>query len=143
MSDVANARAHRDAVPREAVGVPPAVPPLVVGADEGPGIDEVLRPQRRVTAQQLRFGRPEPPAAARPRPESTPPAFKAEPAEEAPYTNPALAEAKPEVPVQFERNGYFVADAFDSKPEALVFNKTVGLKDTWAKIESAQQTHLK
>jgi glutaminyl-tRNA synthetase len=40
---------------------------------------------------------------------------------------------------QFERIGYFVADAFASKPGALVFNKTVGLRDTWAKIEEAQK----
>ncbi|MGE5217380.1 MAG: LysM peptidoglycan-binding domain-containing protein [Chloroflexota bacterium] len=39
----------------------------------------------------------EPPAAARPRPESTSPALKAEPAEETPYVNPALAEAKEEL----------------------------------------------
>ena len=36
-------------------------------------------------------------------------------------------------PVQFERQGYFVRDA-DSKPGALVFNRTVGLRDTWAKV---------
>ncbi len=36
---------------------------------------------------------------------------------------------------QFERQGYFVVDR-DSTPDKLVFNRTVGLKDTWAKIES-------
>jgi len=36
--------------------------------------------------------------------------------------------------VQFERLGYFCRDA-DSKPGHLVFNRTVGLRDTWAKIE--------
>jgi glutaminyl-tRNA synthetase len=36
---------------------------------------------------------------------------------------------------QFERNGYFCADAKDSKPGAPVFNRIVTLKDTWAKIE--------
>ena len=36
---------------------------------------------------------------------------------------------------QFERNGYFIADAVDSKPGKPVFNRTVMLKDTWAKIE--------
>jgi len=35
---------------------------------------------------------------------------------------------------QFERLGYFCLDP-DSKPNALVFNRTVTLKDTWAKIE--------
>jgi glutaminyl-tRNA synthetase len=45
---------------------------------------------------------------------------------------PSLAEIAPEQPVQFERIGYFVRD---SKAEggALVFNRTVGLRDTWAK----------
>jgi glutaminyl-tRNA synthetase len=35
---------------------------------------------------------------------------------------------------QFERQGYFCVD-LDSKPGALVFNRTVTLRDTWAKIE--------
>jgi len=35
---------------------------------------------------------------------------------------------------QFERQGYFCVD-LDSKPDALVFNRTVTLRDTWAKIE--------
>src|SRR5439155_21381287 len=37
---------------------------------------------------------------------------------------------------QFERVGYFVADWKDHAPGRLVFNRTVGLRDTWAKIES-------
>jgi glutaminyl-tRNA synthetase len=37
--------------------------------------------------------------------------------------------------VQFERLGYFVVDAVDSKEGALVFNRTIGLRDTWAKME--------
>ena len=45
---------------------------------------------------------------------------------------PALANAKPEVPVQFERNGYFCLDP-DSTPGKPVFNRTVGLRDTFAK----------
>ena len=36
---------------------------------------------------------------------------------------------------QFERTGYFVSDTVDSKPDALVFNRTVTLRDTWAKIK--------
>jgi len=36
---------------------------------------------------------------------------------------------------QFEREGYFCLDCVDSKPAALVFNRIVGLRDTWAKIE--------
>ena len=45
---------------------------------------------------------------------------------------PALAGAKVEQPVQFERQGYFCADR-DSKPDKLVFSRTIGLRDTWAK----------
>ncbi len=46
---------------------------------------------------------------------------------------PALATAKPEEPVQFERQGYFSLDP-DSRPDRLVFNRTVGLRDTFAKV---------
>ncbi len=45
---------------------------------------------------------------------------------------PALAGAKVEQSVQFERQGYFCADR-DSKPDKLVFSRTIGLRDTWAK----------
>jgi glutaminyl-tRNA synthetase len=48
---------------------------------------------------------------------------------------PSLAEATPESRYQFERVGYFCADRHDSTPEHLVFNRTVGLKDSWAKIK--------
>ena len=47
----------------------------------------------------------------------------------------SLADAKPGLPFQFERLGYFAVDAVDSKPGAPVFNRTATLKDTWAKIE--------
>ena len=47
---------------------------------------------------------------------------------------PSLASAKPGDRYQFERLGYFCVDP-DSKPGALVFNRTVPLRDTWAKIE--------
>jgi glutaminyl-tRNA synthetase len=40
--------------------------------------------------------------------------------------------------VQFERTGYFVTDSQDSKPDKLVFNRIVSLRDSWAKIEKAQ-----
>ncbi len=46
---------------------------------------------------------------------------------------PSLLEAKAEETFQFERVGYFTADRKDSKDGAPVFNRTVGLKDTWAK----------
>jgi glutaminyl-tRNA synthetase len=47
---------------------------------------------------------------------------------------PALAEASVGETVQFERQGYFCLDP-DSRPEALVFNRTVGLRDSWAKTQ--------
>ena len=52
---------------------------------------------------------------------------------------PCLKDAKPEEKFQFLRIGYFCVDNKDSKPGNLVFNRTVGLKDTWAKIASKQQ----
>ncbi len=51
---------------------------------------------------------------------------------------PSLAEARPGDRYQFERLGYFCADP-DSKPGALVFNRTVPLRDTWAKIEKREK----
>jgi glutaminyl-tRNA synthetase len=47
---------------------------------------------------------------------------------------PSLAEAKLEDRFQFERVGYFCLDA-DTSPDKLVFNRTLALKDSWAKIE--------
>ena len=49
---------------------------------------------------------------------------------------PALLAAKQEVPVQFERLGYFCLDP-DSSPGHPVFNRTVGLRDTWAKSQAS------
>ncbi|MBI3150227.1 MAG: glutamine--tRNA ligase/YqeY domain fusion protein [Betaproteobacteria bacterium] len=46
---------------------------------------------------------------------------------------PSLAQAKPEERFQFERHGYFVADRVDSQPGAPVFNRAVGLRDSWGK----------
>jgi glutaminyl-tRNA synthetase len=48
---------------------------------------------------------------------------------------PELANAKPEERFQFERTGYFVADRVLSRPGAPVFNRTVTLRDSWAKLE--------
>jgi glutaminyl-tRNA synthetase len=48
---------------------------------------------------------------------------------------PSLADAKPGDRFQFEREGYFVLDPRDSTPERPVFNRTVTLRDSWAKIE--------
>jgi glutaminyl-tRNA synthetase len=39
---------------------------------------------------------------------------------------------------QFERQGYFCVDP-DSSPEAMVFNRSVSLRDSWAKIEASMQ----
>jgi glutaminyl-tRNA synthetase len=52
---------------------------------------------------------------------------------------PSLSEAKPGSRYQFERLGYFCVDAKDSAEGSLVFNRTVTLRDTWAKILKAQQ----
>ena len=51
---------------------------------------------------------------------------------------PSLKDARPEERFQFLRLGYFCVDNVDSKPGSLVFNRTVGLKDTWAKIASRE-----
>jgi glutaminyl-tRNA synthetase len=50
---------------------------------------------------------------------------------------PALAGDNAEAAVQFERQGYFCRDR-DSKPGKLVFNRTVGLRDTWAKVQGGK-----
>ena len=49
---------------------------------------------------------------------------------------PALAQANTAETVQFERTGYFAPDP-DSTPTKLVFNRTTGLRDTWAKVNKA------
>ncbi|SFU57609.1 glutamine--tRNA ligase [Xenorhabdus koppenhoeferi] len=50
------------------------------------------------------------------------------------FVEPGLANALPEKTYQFEREGYFCADSRLSSADRLVFNRTVGLRDTWAKI---------
>ncbi|MGW8303268.1 MAG: glutamine--tRNA ligase/YqeY domain fusion protein [Desulfobacterales bacterium] len=52
---------------------------------------------------------------------------------------PGLAASRPGDRIQFERLGYFCVDAKDSKEGSLVFNRTVTLRDTWAKILKAQR----
>ena len=54
------------------------------------------------------------------------------------YLEPSLAAAKPGDHFQFERLGYFTADSVDSRPGQPVFNRSVPLRDTWAKIEKSQ-----
>ncbi|HSF32727.1 MAG TPA: glutamine--tRNA ligase/YqeY domain fusion protein [Candidatus Tectomicrobia bacterium] len=53
---------------------------------------------------------------------------------------PSLAGAAPGDRYQFERLGYFCVDTVDAAPGALVFNRTVTLRDIWARIEQAQQS---
>ncbi|MBM6500811.1 glutamine--tRNA ligase/YqeY domain fusion protein [Flavobacterium macrobrachii] len=53
------------------------------------------------------------------------------------YVEPSLQSAKNLDQFQFQRLGYFCVDK-DSSPSNLVFNKTVGLRDTWAKVESKE-----
>ena len=49
---------------------------------------------------------------------------------------PALLDAQIGEAVQFERSGYFALDP-DSRPGRPVFNRTVGLRDTWAKVQAS------
>ena len=51
---------------------------------------------------------------------------------------PSLAEAAPGSRYQFLRQGYFCVDSQDSKPGALVFNRTVSLRDSWARSQRGQ-----
>ena len=53
------------------------------------------------------------------------------------YVEPALKNAQPGERFQFQRIGYFCVDP-DTTPENLVFNRTVGLRDSWAKIQEKQ-----
>jgi glutaminyl-tRNA synthetase len=52
---------------------------------------------------------------------------------------PSLGGAAPGSRYQFERLGYFCVDSVDSTTESLVFNRTVTLRDAWAKIQKAQK----
>jgi len=54
------------------------------------------------------------------------------------YVEPALKDAAPLTRYQFERLGYFCVDP-DTSAEKLIFNRTVSLRDTWAKIQKAQK----
>jgi glutaminyl-tRNA synthetase len=51
---------------------------------------------------------------------------------------PSLENAEPGNRFQFLRHGYFCVDSNDSSPEKLVFNRTVGLRDSWAKVRKNQ-----
>ncbi len=52
------------------------------------------------------------------------------------FVEPSLITAQAGKAYQFEREGYFCADSHDHTAEQLVFNRTVGLRDSWAKIAS-------
>jgi glutaminyl-tRNA synthetase len=52
---------------------------------------------------------------------------------------PSLADAAPGSRFQFLRQGYFCVDSVDSSPGALVFNRTVSLRDTWARMEKGKK----
>ncbi|MCA9738375.1 MAG: glutamine--tRNA ligase/YqeY domain fusion protein, partial [Gemmatimonadetes bacterium] len=54
------------------------------------------------------------------------------------WIEPSVADDPPGTAYQFERLGYFVSDTEDSKPGALVFNRTVTLRDTWGKSQRVQ-----
>ncbi|MFW5968950.1 MAG: glutamine--tRNA ligase/YqeY domain fusion protein, partial [Persicimonas sp.] len=49
---------------------------------------------------------------------------------------PSVADDPPDTRYQFEREGYYWQDPVDSKPDALVFNRIVSLRDTWAKKQA-------
>lgn len=51
------------------------------------------------------------------------------------YIEPSISGAAPESRYQFERLGYFCVDSKDSSTERMVFNRTISLRDSWAKIE--------
>ncbi|MCP4043382.1 MAG: glutamine--tRNA ligase/YqeY domain fusion protein [Gammaproteobacteria bacterium] len=56
------------------------------------------------------------------------------------YVEPGLGDATPKDNYQFEREGYFCLDIRDSTADHLVFNRTVNLRDTWAKLERRSNT---
>ena len=55
---------------------------------------------------------------------------------------PSLSDVTPGSRFQLERQGYFCVDSVDSSVEHLVFNRTVGLRDTWARIQKANKNKI-
>jgi glutaminyl-tRNA synthetase len=51
---------------------------------------------------------------------------------------PSVAKLAAGQVVQFERKGYFCLDSKDSRVDSLVFNQTIGLRDTWAKLQGKE-----
>ena len=58
------------------------------------------------------------------------------------YVEPSVAGDPADIRYQFERNGYFWLDPVDSRPDALVFNRIVTLKDTWGKEVEGQRSRV-
>ncbi|MGV0036020.1 MAG: glutamine--tRNA ligase/YqeY domain fusion protein [Candidatus Azotimanducaceae bacterium WSBS_2022_MAG_OTU7] len=56
------------------------------------------------------------------------------------FVEPGLKQASPDQRFQFEREGYYCIDSKDSTPDTLVFNRVVGLRDTWAKMVQSGNT---
>jgi len=56
------------------------------------------------------------------------------------YIEPAVAQEKPDVRYQFERQGYFYLDPIDSVDGKLVFNRIVPLKDSWSRASKSVET---
>ena len=52
---------------------------------------------------------------------------------------PSLADAAPGSRFQFERVGYFCVDLIDSSDKALVFNRTITLRDSWTKVSGKEK----
>ncbi len=55
------------------------------------------------------------------------------------YVERSLSDAKPGLTYQFERQGYFCVDSKNSKDGRMIFNRTISLRDTWAKIEKSNR----
>jgi glutaminyl-tRNA synthetase len=53
---------------------------------------------------------------------------------------PSLKTAQPGEPFQFMRQGYFCVDSVDSQPDTMVFNRTISLVDTWAKLQKQRRS---
>jgi glutaminyl-tRNA synthetase len=85
-----------------------------------------------VRLYNMLFARPDPGAAGDIMADLNPNSLEVVPGA---LAEPALARDNVEHPVQFERQGYFCRDP-DSQPGRLVFNRTVGLRDSWAKAQS-------
>ena len=98
--------------------------PLGVGRARGAGRGPAVRPPVHAARPGRRRATCSPTSTRPPRRSSA-----------ARCVEPALADAPVGETVQFERLGYFAPDP-DSRPDALVFNRTLTLKDTWAKVQA-------